>query len=98
MLAESVERADERVLHAPDARPASLDLLDVRGAGSSTAKFGALGAGAHVVELAGGTKLAPGIYVIQLTQGERSEDEGRHHPLSRYCSRGALVLRGRFQE
>jgi len=55
----------------PDVRPASLDLLDVRGRRVLHREVGTLGAGAHVVELSGGSKLAPGIYLIQLTQGER---------------------------
>ena len=33
---------------------------------------GALGAGPHAVDLAEGRQLAPGIYMVRLTQGERS--------------------------
>jgi hypothetical protein len=51
------------------AEPAQLELVDVSGRRVLTREVGALGAGRHVVELAGGTRLAPGLYLARITQG-----------------------------
>jgi hypothetical protein len=53
----------------PNAEGASLELIDVRG--RRVFRRDVLGAGSHVVDLAGETKLAPGVYVIRLVQGDR---------------------------
>jgi hypothetical protein len=55
----------------PDARPASLELVDVRG--RVMIRRDVLGAGPHVVELGKETRLASGVYVVRLVQGDRTE-------------------------
>jgi hypothetical protein len=57
----------------PDARPAALDLLDVRGRRVLHRDVTALGAGEHVVSLESERTLASGVYVIRLSQGEKTE-------------------------
>lgn len=54
------------------ARPegATLDLLDVMGRRIRRTPIGALGSGAHRVELQGGQPLRAGVYWLRLTQGE----------------------------
>jgi hypothetical protein len=56
----------------PVADPARLELVDVAGRRVVDRAVGALGAGRHVVDLAAGRPLAPGIYLVKLTQGSRS--------------------------
>ena len=57
-------------LSLPDARPARLDLIDVAGRRVATRELGPLGPGRHRVELAAG--LRSGLYLVRLTQGDRS--------------------------
>lgn len=52
----------------PGADPAQLELLDVMGRRVAARDLGALGAGRHSVELDGGVQLAPGVYMLRLTQ------------------------------
>jgi hypothetical protein len=56
----------------PGAEPARLALFDIAGRRVSERSVGELGAGRHEVNLAAGRRLAPGIYLIKLTQGARS--------------------------
>jgi hypothetical protein len=56
----------------PVADPARLELVDVAGRRVVDRAVGGLGAGRHVVDLASGRSLAPGIYVVKLTQGAHS--------------------------
>ena len=53
----------------PTAAPARLELLDVSGRLVAANEVSALGPGRHVVELAAGRSLAPGLYLVRLTQG-----------------------------
>jgi len=54
----------------PSADPARLELLDVQGRRVAASELGALGAGRHTVDLGAGLRaLAPGIYMLRLTQG-----------------------------
>ena len=53
----------------PDAAPARLDLLDVAGRRVATREVGSLGGGRHAVDLTAGAPLAPGLYLVRLTQG-----------------------------
>ena len=55
----------------PSAEPATLELIDVTGRRVKTRSVGSLGAGRHVINLAEGEQLGPGIYFIRLTQGAR---------------------------
>lgn len=57
----------------PDAAPAVLSLFDVGGRRVAFEEVGALGAGLHVVNLAGRAPFAPGIYFARLSQGARSQ-------------------------
>src|SRR5262249_54328635 len=52
--------------------PASLEVLDVRGRRILSRRVGALGAGVHTLNVAQGESLAPGIYVVRLSQGRVS--------------------------
>jgi subtilisin family serine protease len=56
----------------PDASPARLEVLDLAGRRIVTRDVGALGPGNHVVRVAGGRALAPGVYLVRLTRGSRS--------------------------
>ena len=53
----------------PSADPARLELLDVMGRLVAARNVGTLGAGRHVVNMDAGRPLAPGIYLLRLTQG-----------------------------
>jgi hypothetical protein len=55
----------------PDAKPAQLELFDVAGRRVLSRPVGALGPGLHVLRLGGDRRIAPGIYMIRLTAGER---------------------------
>ncbi len=57
----------------PNAAPAELSLFDVAGRHVASKEVGALGAGSHVVDLAGRGPINPGIYFARLAQGERSQ-------------------------
>lgn len=54
------------------AAAASLELLDVAGRRILARDVGSLGAGRHAVDLAEGARLAPGLYLLLLRQGESS--------------------------
>jgi hypothetical protein len=56
----------------PTAQPARLELVDVAGRRVVDRAVGGLGAGRHAVDLAAGRPLAPGIYLVKLTQGAHS--------------------------
>jgi hypothetical protein len=56
----------------PDASPARLELVDVSGRQVFSREVGSLGRGEHVVRVSGGQALAPGVYLVRLTQGGRS--------------------------
>ena len=56
----------------PDATPARLELFDVTGRRVEEREVGALGAGRHVVTLAGGRRLASGVYLVRLSHRARS--------------------------
>lgn len=56
----------------PDASPARLEVMDVSGRRVFAREVGSLGAGEHVVRLGGTGSLAPGLYLLHLTQGGRT--------------------------
>ncbi len=49
--------------------PAALELLDVAGRRVAAREVGSLGAGPHALDLGEGARLAPGLYLVRLTQG-----------------------------
>ena len=53
----------------PTAAPARLELLDVAGRRLAAHEVGSLGAGQHTLDLGAGQHLAPGLYLVRLTQG-----------------------------
>jgi len=53
----------------PSAEPARLELLDISGRRVARREVGSLGPGRHAVDLAEGGRIAPGIYLVRLTQG-----------------------------
>jgi hypothetical protein len=53
----------------PTASTASLELLDVSGRRVVEREVGSLGAGQHALDLGAGQHLAPGLYLVRLTQG-----------------------------
>jgi hypothetical protein len=59
-------------LSLPDGAPAMLELLDVAGRRVLAREVGGLGAGRHVLTLASGRRLGPGVYLLRLTHGGRS--------------------------
>ncbi len=56
----------------PDQAPATLSLFDVGGRKVAALDVGALGAGDHLVHLAAGRVLDPGLYLVRLTRGSES--------------------------
>jgi hypothetical protein len=54
----------------PSATSARLELLDLAGRRIAEREVGSLGPGRHAVNLASGARLAPGLYLIRLTQGQ----------------------------
>ena len=56
-------------LTLPTALPAQLELLDVAGRRITTREVGSLGVGQHTLDLGQGLHLAPGLYLVRLTQG-----------------------------
>ena len=63
-----------------DDSPATLEVLDLAGRRVSLREVGGLGAGRHVIALDAGARLAPGAYIMRLTQEGRS-----------LCARGVVV-------
>jgi hypothetical protein len=53
----------------PTTAPAKLELVDVSGRRVVEREVGSLGAGPHTLDLGQGTRLAPGLYLVRLTQG-----------------------------
>ena len=53
----------------PSAAPASIELLDVAGRRVAGREVGSLGAGHHTLDLGERLRLAPGLYLVRLTQG-----------------------------
>jgi hypothetical protein len=52
----------------PSAEPARLELIDIGGRRIADQAVGALGPGRHRVDLSGGRRLAPGLYLVRLEQ------------------------------
>jgi hypothetical protein len=52
--------------------PATLSVIDVTGRQVHSREVGSLGAGRHVVPMAVGARMAPGLYWLKLSQGGRS--------------------------
>jgi len=67
----SVDGRFSLAISLPDATPARVEVLDLAGR-RITAQSLTLGAGRHVVPVEMATALAPGVYVIRLSQGARS--------------------------
>jgi hypothetical protein len=55
-----------------DGAPARLELFDTAGRLVHSREVGSLGPGSHVMNLAGGRALAPGIYLVRLASGARA--------------------------
>ena len=55
------------------ARAATLELFDLAGRRLRSVAVGPLGPGPHMLDLERGARLAPGVYLVRLTQGGRSE-------------------------
>ena len=55
----------------PDASPARLEAFDLAGRRVAAREVGPLGGGSHEVRLGESRPLAPGIYLLRLTRGER---------------------------
>ena len=53
----------------PSGEPARLELMDVSGRRVVGREVGALGAGRHVLDLAGEGRLPPGLYLVRIAQG-----------------------------
>jgi hypothetical protein len=60
------------VFSLPDARAATLELLDITGRRVVSQDVGSLGLGRHTVTLGAGTHYAPGVYLVRLNQAGRS--------------------------
>jgi len=56
----------------PVGEPAELELFDVAGRRVAGREVGSLGPGRHVVDLAAGGRVPPGIYLLRLMQGTNS--------------------------
>jgi hypothetical protein len=52
--------------------PATLDVVDLGGRRIISRAVGSLGAGRHLVRLDEGSAVAPGLYLVRLTQGGQS--------------------------
>jgi len=59
-------------LALPAAEPATLQLFDLAGRRVAEREVGTLGAGRHLVRLDPGAWIAPGVYLLRLTQGART--------------------------
>jgi hypothetical protein len=55
----------------PDAAPARLEAFDLLGRRVAAREVGPLGGGSHEVRLGDGRALAPGVYLLRLTRGDR---------------------------
>ena len=55
----------------PNASPARLEVLDIAGRRIVAREVGEVGPGNHVLNLADDRPLAPGVYLLRLTQGGR---------------------------
>ena len=55
-----------------DASPAWLEVLDIAGRAIAAREVGQLGRGNHVLSLAAGRTLAPGVYLLRLTRAGQS--------------------------
>jgi predicted lipoprotein with Yx(FWY)xxD motif len=53
----------------PNAAPARIELVDVSGRRVVEREVGSLGAGQHTLDLGEGQRLAPGLYLVRLSQG-----------------------------
>jgi hypothetical protein len=53
------------------AEPARLEMLDLAGRRVLTREVGSMGPGSHVVQLGDGARVAPGIYMLRLVQGQQ---------------------------
>ena len=51
---------------------AQLELVNISGREVASREVGGLGAGRHTVDIAAGQKLAPGVYMVRLTQGSNN--------------------------
>lgn len=56
----------------PDARPASLEVIDIAGRVVLSREVGALGPGHHRLDLSASRAWRPGIYLLRLRNPERS--------------------------
>jgi hypothetical protein len=56
----------------PDASPARLEVVDIAGRQVFSREVGSLGRGEHALRVSGAQPLAPGVYLVRLTQGGRS--------------------------
>lgn len=56
----------------PEARAASLEMFDIAGRRIWSRGVGELGPGEHDVQLRDGSQPSPGLYLVRLTQGERT--------------------------
>jgi hypothetical protein len=54
----------------PSSEPATLSLLDVSGRAVRREQVGQLGAGTHQLDLTEGARIAPGVYLLELRQGQ----------------------------
>ena len=52
--------------------PARLELLDIAGRRVASRDLSGLGPGNHVLDLSGGTRFEPGLYLLRLTAGDRA--------------------------
>jgi hypothetical protein len=57
----------------PNGDPARLELLDVSGRRVRVREVGSLGAGRHMLDLAGGRSFPPGLYWVRLAQGSNRQ-------------------------
>jgi hypothetical protein len=56
----------------PSDAPARLEVVDVGGRRVLSRDVGGMGAGLHAVDLASEGRIAPGVYMVRLTQGATS--------------------------
>jgi hypothetical protein len=57
----------------PSAEAAQLRVFDIAGRSLAAREVGSLGVGAHVLTLPEAARWRPGIYLVRLTQGARSQ-------------------------